>query len=210
MGGWASPEMALLDHPGLARWAFTPYVMALFPPPSDQLGHRHLPPNAGNRAEQPPVELAQFVGGCREVGERACDRLHVVVEHLPVDVVDAVASLVVAAVIHLAGLPAPGLGLLVVFFFASPFSAPPTGMPASTNADSSSPTNSMISGWSPRSWSAGRRAPARSWPNPRGPAVSCIVALAALDEVAAVRRGHHVDVQIQLDLLASSADRPST
>jgi hypothetical protein len=42
------------------------------------------------------------------VGERAGQRPQVVVEHGPVDVVDGVTSLVVAAVIDLAGLPAPG------------------------------------------------------------------------------------------------------
>ena len=57
-------------------------------------------------------ESAQFVCGCREVGEGTGDCPHVVVEHVPVDVVDVVASLVVAAVIGLAGLPAPGFGLL--------------------------------------------------------------------------------------------------
>ena len=38
--------------------------------------------------EHPPVESAQFVCGCREVGEGAGECPHVVVEHLPDDVVD--------------------------------------------------------------------------------------------------------------------------
>ena len=86
-----------------------------------------------------PVESAQFVSGCREVGERASERAQVVVEHVLVDVVDTVTSHVIAAVVELAGLPAQALARLRVFSSSSPFSASPTGMPASMNGDSSSP-----------------------------------------------------------------------
>ena len=73
---------------------------------SSPAGRPHRP------LEHSPVESAQFGFGCREVGERAGDCPQVVVEHVAIDVVDAVASLVVAGVIALAGLPAPFLGLL--------------------------------------------------------------------------------------------------
>ena len=118
------------------------------------------------------VESAQFVGGCREVGEGTGDRPQVVVEHVPVDVVDGVASLVVAAVIDLAGRPPQASACLRRLLFPSPFSAPPTGMPASMNGDSSSPTNSMISGAVTPvlvSWSASTRPIVAE---PAGPAVS--------------------------------------
>ena len=85
----------------------------------------------------PPLESAQLFCGCREVGERAGECPHVVVEYLPIDVVDAIARLVVTGVIVLASLAAPGFGLR-------------------------------------------HRLPL----------------------LVAVRGGHHVDVQIQLDLLA--------
>ena len=54
---------------------------------------------------------AQLVGGCCEVGHGAGDGAQVVIQQVAVDVVDGVASLVVAPVIDLASLPAPGFGL---------------------------------------------------------------------------------------------------
>jgi hypothetical protein len=66
------------------------------------------------------VESAQFVGGSRKVGDGAGDRAQVVIEHLPVDVVDAVTSLVVAAIKDLARLPAPRRGLTCGLLFRVP------------------------------------------------------------------------------------------
>jgi hypothetical protein len=60
--------------------------------------------------EHPALESAQFVCGCCEVGQGAGEGAHVAVEHLAVDIVDCVASLVVAPVIDLAGLSDPPLG----------------------------------------------------------------------------------------------------
>jgi hypothetical protein len=61
--------------------------------------------------EHSPVKSAQFGCRCRKVGERAGNYPHVVVEYVPIDVVDAVTSLVIAGVIALADLPAPCRGL---------------------------------------------------------------------------------------------------
>ena len=63
-------------------------------------------------------------------------RSEVMVEHVAVDVVDVVARGVVAAVIAFARLSAPVRRLFDGLPLPSPFSAPPTGMPALMNGDS--------------------------------------------------------------------------
>ena len=56
------------------------------------------------------IFLAQLSCGCRKMLHSPGERLHVVIEYLTVDVVDTITRLMVAAVVDLAGRPSPGGG----------------------------------------------------------------------------------------------------